>query len=293
MHLLPVGSASDVRRVAPERLGNRPGMSPTASPRPLAVVTGGSSGIGRELARQLAERGHDVVLAGDDDAGTKDTARALETYGTTITPFVGDLTDPDMVMALHKAVVEIKQPVDVLCLNAGVGANGAFSDGTSLVDDLRLIDLTVRSAGHLTKLELHRMVEAGAGRVLFTSSIASTMPGPYQAIYNATKAFVSNFAAGIRAEVKEAGVTVTYFMPGPVDTSFFGRANLGDTKMGQGPKDAPEDVASQALEALFAGKPSVVAGNPLVKAQAYADRFLPEPVKAAAHRVLARPGGAK
>lgn len=267
-------------------------MSAPSSPRPLAVVTGGSSGIGRELARGLARRGYDVVLAAEDDAETKDTARALETYGTTITPVVGDLAEEEAVLALHRRITELGQPVDVLCLNAGVGANGAFSDGTSLREDLQLIDLNVRSAVHLTKMELHRMVERGQGRVLFTSSIASTMPGPYQAVYNATKAFISNFAAGIRGEVKDSGVTVTYFMPGPVDTQFFDRANLEDTKMGAGPKDEPDDIAEEALEALFAGKPSVVTGNPLVKVQAYADRFLPEPVKAAAHRVLARPGSA-
>src|SRR5205807_231863 len=151
------------------------------------------------------------------------------------------------------------RPVDALALNAGIGAGGAFVTDTDLDQELTIVDLNCRSTVHLAKLVLRDMVARDAGRILFTSSIASTMPGPFQAVYNASKSFVQSFALALRNELKDTGVSVTALMPGPTDTEFFERADLMDTKLGTGYKDSPVDVAQDGFEALMNGDERVVA----------------------------------
>jgi short-subunit dehydrogenase len=181
--------------------------------------------------------------------------------------------------------------VDAIALNAGIGAGGDFATQTDLDQELELIDLNVRSTVHLAKRVLPAMVERGQGRVLFTSSIASTFPGPYHAVYNASKSFVQSFAEAIREEVKDAGVTVTSLMPGPTETEFFERANLEGTALGEtNMKDDAAKVAKQGFEGLMAGKQQVVAGNVMNKVQARAGRLVPDALKAKAHEQLAKPG---
>ena len=119
----------------------------------------------------------------------------------------------------------------------------------------------MRSTVHLCKLVLADMVERDEGRMLFTSSIAATMPGSFQAVYNASKSFVQSFALALRNELKDTGVTVTSLMPGPTDTEFFERADMEDTKVGAEEKDDPAEVARQGYEALMAGKERVVGGS--------------------------------
>jgi hypothetical protein len=114
----------------------------------------------------------------------------------------------------------------------------------------------------------------GRGRLLFTSSIAATMPGPYESTYAASKAFLYSFAQAIRTELKGTGVTVTALMPGLTDTNFFARAGLEDTKLGRSKKDDPAAVARDGFEALMAGKDHVVAGSPRNKAQVAAAKVL-------------------
>ena len=114
---------------------------------------------------------------------------------------------------------------------------------TALDADLNVIHLNVRSTVHLAKLVLKDMVERGHGRVLFTSSIAATMPGTFNAVYNASKAFIQSFAQAVRNELKDTGVTITTLMPGPTETNFFHRAGMDDTKVAASEKDDPTDVA--------------------------------------------------
>jgi short-subunit dehydrogenase len=182
--------------------------------------------------------------------------------------------------------------VDALALNAGIGAGGDFATQTDLDQELELIDLNVRSTVHLAKRVVPGMVERGQGRVLFTSSIASTMPGAYHAVYNASKSFVQSFAEALRVELEDTGVTVTSLMPGPTDTEFFERGNLEGTRMAEydSIKDDAAKVAKQGFEGLMAGKQQVVAGSLMNKLQARAGRFVPDAVKARAHQVLAKPG---
>jgi short-subunit dehydrogenase len=160
---------------------------------------------------------------------------------------------------------------------------------SELADDLSIVDLNVRSTVHLAKLVLRDMANRDAGKVLFTSSIASQMPGSYQPVYNASKSFVQSFAEALRDEMRDTGITITALMPGPTDTNFFGRAKMVDSLMGKGPKDDPAKVARQGFEALMRGDRKVVAGSVLVKAMGLANRVLPDSVKAVGNRVMSMP----
>jgi short-subunit dehydrogenase len=134
------------------------------------------------------------------------------------------------------------------------------------------------------------MARRGAGRVLFTSSIAATMPGPYMATYNASKSFVYSLSQALRTELKDSGVTVTALMPGPTETEFFERAGMEDTKLGQAKKDDPADVARDGFEAMMEGKDHVVAGSFKNRIQVAAATVLPDTVTSAAHGKMAEPG---
>jgi short-subunit dehydrogenase len=264
----------------------------TGQNRQLAVVTGASSGIGLELARILAEERFDLLIAAED-AELTTALEELETSGAGVEGHRVDLATEAGVIELYRHIQNTGRPVDVLALNAGIGAGGAFATETDLADELKLIDLNVRSTVHLCKLVLGDMVERDAGRILLTSSIASTMPGAFQAVYNASKSFVQSFALAIRNELKDTGVSVTSLMPGATETEFFDRAEMGDTKVGAGEKDDPAEVARQGFDALMAGKERVVAGAFKNKVQAAASRVLPDSVKAEKHREMAEPGSAK
>jgi uncharacterized protein len=261
--------------------------------RPFAVVTGASSGIGYELAKQFVQHGYDVLLAAED-AG-------LETAGTDLRRDGGaevltcrtDLATYEGVEMLCQAIQDAGRPVDAAAINAGRGAGGDFARETDLRDELNIIDVNVTSTVHLAKRVLPGMVQRGQGRVLFTSSIASTMPGSYQAVYNASKAFVQSFSEAVRNELKDTGVTVTALMPGPTDTNFFERADMMDTKVGAGEKDDPAKVAEQGFEALMKGDDHVVAGSFKNKVQAVAGKVVPDTAKAEMHRKMAEPGSAK
>jgi uncharacterized protein len=145
---------------------------------------------------------------------------------------------------------------------------------------------------HLAKRLIPDMVARGHGRVLFVSSIASTMPGSFQAVYNASKAFVQSFALALRNELKDTGVTVTALMPGPTDTEFFERADMLDTRIGAGDKDDPAEVARDGFEALMAGNERVVSHSLTTKLQGRGSRLLPDSAKAELHRRMAEPGSA-
>jgi short-subunit dehydrogenase len=256
----------------------------------FAVVTGASSGIGFELARQFAEHGYDLLVAAEDD-GIQEAATALRRDGENqVTAVQVDLATSTGVERLAEA---ISRPVDALVLNAGRGIGGDFVRETALADELNVIDLNVTSTVHLAKLVLPAMVERNSGGVLFTSSIASTMPGAYQAVYNASKSFVQSFAEALREELKDTEVAVTALMPGPTDTNFFERAEMQDTRVGAGPKDDPAVVARQGFEALMKDKAKVVGGSPKTKVQGLANKVLPDSAKAKMHRQMAEPGSAE
>jgi uncharacterized protein len=264
--------------------------------KPFAVVTGASSGIGLELAKEFASSGFDVLIAAEDTelSGARGAIAAL---GAEVEAVQVDLAAPDGVDTLYARIKATGRPVDAIALNAGIGAGGSFAgpdpDRTDLAQELRLIDLNVRSTVHLAKHVVSDMVARDEGRVLFTSSIASTMPGSFQAVYNASKSFVQSFALALRNELKDTNVTVTSLMPGPTDTEFFERADMLDTRIGVGDKDDPADVARDGFEALMAGEERAVSHSAKTKAQGRGSRFLPDSAKAEMHRKMAEPGSGK
>jgi short-subunit dehydrogenase len=258
--------------------------------RPLAVVTGASSGIGLELARQFARHDFDLVVAAEDDEIAVAAAVLRAEGGGSVEPVRVDLREATGVEDLYAAIRRDGRPLTAIALNAGHGQGGAFVDN-DLADELSIIDLNITSTVRLAKLVLRDMVAADAGRVLVTSSIASTMPGSFQAVYNASKSFLQSFTEALQNELKDTGVTVTSLMPGPTETDFFDRADMADdTKVGTSKKDDPAQVARQGFEALMAGKDRVVGGGLKTKVQEAAGKAMPDRLKAAMHRQMAEPG---
>ena len=261
-------------------------QSPTSA-NPLALVTGASRGIGLELARQFARNGFDVVVNAED-AGIEKAAMLLRAEGAQVYPVQADLRTPEGIETLWTGVTGLGRPLAAAALNAGVGEGGAFVD-TDWADDLEIMQLNVVSTTALMKLVLTQMTKRNEGRLLVTSSIASTMPGSYQSIYNASKSFVQSLTEAVQDELKDSAVTITSLMPGPTDTDFFARADMEDTGMGQGPKDGADAVAEQGFAALMAGEKKVVAASMAVKAQEALNKVLPDSVKAMGNRVAAKP----
>jgi short-subunit dehydrogenase len=257
--------------------------------KPLAVVTGASSGIGLELARQFATNGFDVVIAAEDD-GVAAAASDLADGGAVVQSVRADLSTYEGAEKLIDAITATGREVDALALNAGVGNGGAFID-VPLADEERLIALNISSAVHLAKRIVPDMSRRGAGRVLFTSSVASQMPGPYYATYAASKAFIQSFAQALRYELKDTGVTVTALLPGPTDTEFFERAGMEETGVDSSDKDDPADVARDGFEALMAGRSQVVAGSAKNKVQVAAAKLMPDQAGAATHARMTKPQG--
>jgi uncharacterized protein len=257
--------------------------------KPLALVTGASSGIGLELARQFATHDFDLVVTAEDGelaAGAAD----LRLTGATVHEVRADLRGADEVRRLWSEVDSLGRPLDAAALNAGIGKGGPFLE-TELEDEFDVIDLNVRSTVHLAKLVLRDMATRDRGRVLVTSSIASTMPGSFQAVYNATKSFLQSFTQALQEELKDSGITLTSLMPGPTETEFFERAGMLGTPVGRARKDDAAQVAEQGFEALMKGERKLVAGSLMTRAQGALSGVLPDALKAKAHRKMAEPEG--
>jgi len=254
----------------------------------LAVITGASSGIGLELAKQCAANGFDVLVCAED-AAIRSVGGML---GARAQVVQADLTTYDGVEQLVRAVEQTGRPVDALLLNAGVGVGGRFIE-TDLQAELAMIALNCNHTVHLAKLIVPAMVARGSGRVLITGSVVSTAPAPYQAVYGATKAFVMSFAEALRVEIADSGVTVTALQPGATDTNFFRRADMMDTRVGRGKKDDPAFVAKRGFDAMMAGKDSVLGGTLKNRLEGLANEFLPETIKARQVAKTTAPGSGK
>lgn len=261
----------------------------TSLEKPLAVITGASSGIGYELAKQFAAHDFDLIITAEDP-GIHEVKVALEALGAQVKAVQVDLSLYEETERFVQKILDLKQPVAALALNAGVGVSGEFTT-TSLDAELALIRLNIQSLVHLSKRIVTGMVAIGDGRILYTSSLASSSPGPYYAVYAASKAFVQSFAEALRFELQGTGVSVTSLMPGPTDTNFFQRAGMEDTKAAQGPKDDPADVAREGFEALMEGKDHVVTGL-RNKVQNVLSKVIPESVAAGMHAAQTKPGSA-
>ncbi|MCW2991541.1 MAG: putative short-chain dehydrogenase, partial [Solirubrobacterales bacterium] len=239
---------------------------------------------------QFATNGFDLVVTAEDPE-LAPAAEALRALGATVEAVQLDLTRDGAVDELWARIAAGGRPLAAAALNAGVGRGGPFAENP-LEDELAIVDLNVRSTVHLAKHVVQDMVARDEGRILFTSSIASTMPGAFQAVYNASKSFVQSFALALRNELKDTAVSVTALMPGPTETEFFERAEMLDTKVGASDKDDPADVARDGFEALMAGRERVESASLSTKLQGRGSRFLPDSAKAQLHRKMAEPGSA-
>ena len=255
--------------------------------RPLAVVTGASTGIGFELAKISAEQSFDLVIVADEPA-IHDAARTLRATGVQVEAVEADLAT---LQGVEQVCAAIHRPIDVLMANAGRGLGGAFLD-QDFDQVRRVVDTNVTGTLYLLQRLATPMRERGAGRILITGSIAGFMPGTYQAVYNGTKAFLDSFSFALRAELKDAGVTVTCLVPGATETEFFERAGMLDTNVGQGKKDDAGMVAKQGFEAMMRGDGQVITGlkNKLQSAVAH---VMPSGMLAEQHRKKAEPGSGK
>lgn len=254
--------------------------------RPLAVITGASSGIGYELAKLAAENGYDLIIAADE-ASIVEARQALSAHGVTVEAVHADLSDTDGVDELLDVIAG--RQVDALMANAGRGLGHAFLD-QDFNEIMHVVDTNITGTLYLLHNLARSMRDADQGRILITGSIAGLMPGSFQAVYNGTKAFIDSFAWALRNELKDTNVTVTCLMPGPTDTGFFERADLLDTKVGSDPKkDDPADVAKTGFEAMMKGEGDVVAGWKN-KIQAAMAAVTPQSVLAEQHRKMAEPG---
>jgi short-subunit dehydrogenase len=254
--------------------------------RPLAVVTGASSGIGYHLARCAAEHGYDLLVAADTSLA--DAVLDFESLGASAQAVQCDLATTDGVLHLIQAIGD--REVDVLMANAGHGLGGSFLS-QEFEDILHVINTNVTGTVHLIQQVARGMVARARGRILITGSVAGFQPGSFHAIYNGTKAFVDSFALALRNELKGTEVTVSCLMPGPTDTEFFQRAGMETTKVANDPKMMmqPEDVAKIGFQAMLKGEADVVAGMKN-KVQVALSKVMPAQANAQLHRKLAEPG---
>jgi short-subunit dehydrogenase len=259
-----------------------------SSSRPFAMVTGASAGIGYELAKVCAENGFDLLIAADQSK-ISDAASDFRVLGVEVEALEVDLATTEGVDRLVAAARG--RPVDVLLANAGQGLGNAFLDQP--FDRVRkIIDTNITGTIYLIHKVGQLMRERGEGKILITGSIAGFMPGSFQAVYNASKAFIDSFSFALRNELQDSGVTVTCLMPGATETEFFERAEMLDTKVGQAKKDDPADVARTGFDAMMRGDGDVVSGwkNKLTTAMA---SVTPAALLAEQHRKMAEPGSAK
>lgn len=198
--------------------------------KPTALITGASSGIGLEFARLHAERGGNLVIVARRRAALEQLEAELEAkHGVEVMVVDADLSEPDAPARVCQEVVDAGIEVDYLLNNAGFGGHGLFHEREWEKDEA-MIQLNVLALTELTRLFLPAMVERKRGKVLNVASTAGFIPGPLQAVYYATKAFVLSFSQAIAEELADSGVTVTALCPGPVDTGFAKAGNLQDVE---------------------------------------------------------------
>jgi len=260
-------------------------MIPT---RPFAIITGASTGIGLELAKQCGAHGYDVLIVANEPR-IQDAADQVRREGGEVETVEADLSTTEGVDQLIEAIRD--RPVAAFLANAGRGLGRGFveQDWTEI---RKVVDTNITGTLYLLHKVAADMKRRGEGRILITGSIAGFMPGTYQAVYNGTKAFLDSFSFALRAELKETGVTVTCLMPGATETDFFERADMMDTKVGAAKKDDAADVAKTGFDAMMRGDGDVVSGwkNKLQTAIA---SVTPSAVLAELHRNMAAPGTAK
>ena len=258
--------------------------------RPLALVTGGSAGIGRELSELLANDGYDLVITGSS-ARVDAAAEDLRALGADVVAVKSDLATEAGNEAVFAAVLATGRTPAVAIFNAGIATGGAHFTAISLSRHLSLMALNMQSPVRLAHALVPRMVATGAGKIMFVSSISATTPTPFEGVYGPSKAFLSSFGFGLREELVGTGVDVTVMCPGATATEFHARAGfkLGESRLGDNSwKNDPKSVAQQGYDAMLRGDAQVVCGDEATQEASRLHARLSEEEKARRHAEIAR-----
>jgi len=228
-----------------------------------ALITGASSGIGAAFARYHASKGGDVILTARSADKLDTLASELQAaHGITAHVFALDLGAEGGAASLVAQVAQAGLTVDILINNAGFGGHGKHTD-RDLAEEQSMMDLNIKSLVALTHAFGGQMAAQGGGKILNVGSTAGFMPGPLQAVYFATKAFVKSYSEAVGHELRNKGVTVTVLAPGYVETAFADRADLGGTGLVKGGGKSAASVAQHGYDAMMAGKTVTVNEQPL------------------------------
>ena len=226
-----------------------------------ALITGASSGLGEAYARVHASYGGDLILVARRQERLLALKAELEQkYAISVWIFVKDLVQPEAAASLFAEVQALGLTVDYLINNAGLGGQGSLAE-RSIEDDANLLAVDIRAVTELTKLFLPGFIERGYGRILNVSSIASLVPGPWQATYFASKAYVTSLTLALSEELRGTGVTATVVLPGGMRTGFESAAKLEGTGLAAQLTHSPEDVARRSYEAMLRGRRRLIAGT--------------------------------
>ena len=231
------------------------------SPRSTALVTGGSGGIGLEIAKELARKNFDLVLVARNRDTLEAAAGQLEgKFDVKAHVFAADLRRPEAAQQIFDFLHNESLPIEVLVNNAGFGLGGEFAE-TELQRELDMIQVNIGALTHLTKLFLPPMVRRRSGKILNVASTAAFQPGPLMAVYYATKAYVLSFSQALAEELRDTGVTVTALCPGPTQTDFAEAAEMTSSRLftSFGVADA-DDVARYGVSAMLRGKRLAIPG---------------------------------
>lgn len=224
------------------------------------LITGGTQGIGYELAKLFAEDGHNLILVARTQSDLEQRAAELsQQYGVQVVPVAKDLFEPNAPFELYDEVRSKGLTVDVLVNDAGQGQFGLFVE-TDIRRQLEIIQLNVSSLTALTYVFLKDMVARNEGKILQLASIASELPGPWQAVYHGTKAYVLSFTEALINELKDSAVTMTALQPGATDTDFFNKADMQNSKIMDTKMSDPAQVAKDGYQALMKGDDKIVSG---------------------------------
>lgn len=225
-----------------------------------ALITGGTSGIGKELAKLFADDGFNLIIVARSEGDLDTTKQELESeFGIEVITIAKDLSQVNAGGEVYQQVSDRQIAIDVLVNDAGQGQFGLFTE-SDINRLLEIIQLNVISLTTLTHLFLKEMLAHDKGKILQLGSIASETPGPWQAVYHATKAFVLSFSESVRQEIKDSNVTITVLETGATDTDFFNKADMQDSKITDSKMSDPAEVAKDGYNALMAGKDKIISG---------------------------------
>lgn len=225
------------------------------------LVTGATSGIGYELAKQFAKNGYDLVMVARNHDELKAKADEFKSFGINVITIAKNLFIEEDAYSLYSELKLNGISPSILVNDAGQGVYGKFQD-TDLHREVDIVNLNIVSVLILTKMFVKDRLPKGSGKILNLASIASKAPGPWHSVYHGTKAFILSWSEAIREELKDTGITVTALLPGPTDTDFFNKADMKESKILEDKDNlsSPEEVAIDGFNALMNGDDKVVSG---------------------------------